>query len=482
MRTKGRAGSWEPRARAGAALGLAVAATLVCVQARAQSCEANRPTDAQGTSGLSYGGAVTGYLDSASGRARVHFAQSGVHAPSSMSTVTAAVEAADAALAKYAELGYLPVVSDATSPCASNGGGGQVDIYLADFRAADGQAVIDHCEAGSEGRRCSGFILVENDFSLGGYADAVEGMRTVVTHELFHLVQAAYDTSAPRWWSEGSAQWAAKQVYPEIVDLERFLPAYFENPERPLDGAAGVASNFLYATAIWPVFLSQRFGADLIRRVFVKMAAGEPVFDAIDAELSAEGSGLGPEFLRFAVFNVGTGAWAPEAGGYADAARYPEVPVTELAVQANQKISGIGSGLSAKYYGLRVSGRRNLSLSADPARIAASFIPIEDDAAQIDAAVALPTVVLADGIVVVAGQTPAKNDAPYALTIAADAEELESSACSLRRLPTATRTPPSLLLASIGLLALVRRRARRNSVRVSGACSNYTSHGFRPSC
>jgi hypothetical protein len=403
---------------------LAVGAFLGGSRAFAQACEGARPTDASGTVGMTYGGAEVTFYDSASGRARVHYALAGTHAPPAASTledgvpdaVVVAAEAADTALDKFEALGYRAPLSDADSPCASNGDSDAIDVYLLNFAAADGQAVPVFCEEGLP-RRCAGYIVVENDFKRGGYANTAEGLRTVVPHELFHLVQNAYDADVERWWAEGSAQWADKQVYPELQDLERFLPDYFESPWRPLNvPPSGVITNFLYATAIWPVFLGERFDADLVREVFEGLGPETAdVLPATDTALQERGSSLAEEFLQFAAYNAATGERAPDSGGYLDAASYPMVELEALGSTEGELVSEVGSGLGAYYYSLNADTPTELSLEADPAREAALLVPLVDGKPQLDAAKPLPATLEGPGIVVVAGQSLSRTDAPFTL-------------------------------------------------------------------
>ena len=423
-----------------------LAANAVAQSAHAQGCLEVRPTEA--ASPQTYGSAEVAFYDSASGRARVHYALSGIHAPPAASTLVAdvpdaavvAAQAADDAFDKYSALSYEAPLSDADSPCASNGDSDAVDVYLIHFPSADGQAVPDHCLPGSP-KRCSGFVMVESAFRGSGYASTEEGLRTVVPHELFHLVQDAYDADVERWWAEGSAQWAAKQVYPDLKDLERFLPSYFKSPWRPLNiPPNGVITDFLYATAIWPVFLDERFDAGVVREVFESFDGGTEVLPPTDRVLQAHGSSLAKEFLQFAAYNAATGDRAPDSGGYSQAASYPQVTPVALTAQNGALVSDVAAGLGAFYYSVSTDAATELSLDADTARVAALALPIVDGKALLAEAQALPTKVQGDVVVVVAGQDLARNDAPFTLNAAPAGSTSKGggpkdSGCSLRQTP-----------------------------------------------
>ncbi len=456
---------------------LAAAAVVFSLNARAAvTCESARPTDAAGSAGVSYGSAKVSFYDAASGHARVHYALSGPHAPPSASTLEAGVpdavvvagQAAADALIKFNELSYLPPLADGDSPCASNGDSDAVDIYLIHFAAADGQTVLDHCQDGAP-KRCAGFVLVENDFKGGGYADVAEGMRTVVPHELFHLVQDAYDADVERWWAEGSAQWAAKQVYPELKDLERFLPAYFKNPWRPLNVPPnGVITDFLYATAIWPVFLQQRFDASVVREIYEGFGQGaDGVLPTTDVVLQAHQSSLAQEFLQFAAYNATTGGRGTDTSGYPDGASYPVVPVKALDATVDPLVSEVDSGLGAYYYSLKPDAPFKLELDADPARMTGLLIPSVDGQLDLTAAEPLPATVDGEATVVVASQSLLRTDAPFALRAVAataagggSAAGPESSGCAIASAPRHNAAKGSAWLGFVVIL-LGRCRARR---------------------
>jgi hypothetical protein len=462
-----------------AALGALV---LTSAPARAQVCEGARPTQSGAPQG-SYGAAPVDHYDSASGRARVHYARSGPHAPPAAASlepdvpdaVVVAAQAADDALAKFDELGYLAPLSDQASPCSANGDSEAVDIYLMNFSAADGQAVVDHCQEGTP-TRCAGFVLVENDFKSGGYADTAEGLRTVVPHELFHLVQHAYDVDVEPWWAEGSAQWAAKQVYPELRDLERFLPAYFDNPWRPLNvPPSGPITDFLYATAIWPVYLSERFDPAIVREVFEQFAQSrDGAFPATQQVLAARGSSLEQEFLAFAAANAATAERAPAEGGYQHAADYPLLELTPFTLSAGNELMEVASGLGAFYYSVSTPTPVGLELEqGDVKRVEAMLLPVVDGQAQVANSRPLQGSFRGDGIIVVAGQSLARVDAPFTLRVTSvkpnlpgegdDDEQPDSSGCALSRKPGAhSKLGPGLAIAAmLGLGASIRRRRQR---------------------
>lgn len=393
-------------------------------------CLALRPTDV--TADWSYAGAEVGNFDTPEGNVRVWYATTGKHAAPSVAglalppAVTAAGAAAESALARYAELGFRRPAGDADTPCPDNGGNERLDLYLFDFNAADGTVLLESCDAGAP-EICSGFMLVENDFATGGYSSPLEGFRTVVPHELFHLVQSAYSANGEAWWSEGTAQWATKQVFPELRDLERLLPAFFQRTERALDfPPVGAAASFSYGAAIWPLFLVQRFNAMLPLHIFEQLAAnGGSVLGATESALVARGAELGASFGEFARWNAATGSRAGSSG-YASAASYPEVKLEPLDVPS--RVSGKLAGLSARYFGSEARRPRSIRVSGHASRLDAWFVPLSEGVAELERATRLPFVGDQAGVVVLSGRAVDHRDVAFTLQVTEAPDPVASNA------------------------------------------------------
>lgn len=400
---------------------MATCILLASAQAQAQSCPQFRPTDASG--GLAHYDDLPNvtFYDAPLGEVRVWYATTGTHAPVLTPTgasgapvnVEIVGDVTEDALLRYTQLGYDAPLRDGTyDACASNGGDDRLDVYLVDFPSgADGAAPVEQCQ-GSAVQTCSGFILLDNRYA--GYPDFRTGVETVAPHELFHLIQDAYDANLDRWWAEGTAQWATKQLYPEIDDLERFLPYFFSEPGRPLDSPpGGVTSGWLYATAIWPVFLGETRGQDSIRTIMEAMA-DQPLsaLEAANQVFTLDGDDLRSVYLSFAAFNAATGARTGE-NAYSLGASYPEIGLDEVAVGHGTVVDERIAGFGARYY-LSLEPRE-LSLDADPEAVAAVAMPFVNDALDPTVALPLPAVLGGPAVIVVAGQRSSKVDAFYKL-------------------------------------------------------------------
>ncbi|HEX2670946.1 MAG TPA: MXAN_6640 family putative metalloprotease, partial [Polyangiaceae bacterium] len=388
----------------------ALLAALLVTPVTSLHAECTRPTDPGGAGGYEYGDATLSSFGTdqvlvwytTQGEHAVKTASSRAdHVPNDVATVAAVTSDA---LTRYAAMGFRTPLADSLAPeCGSNGGDARFDVYLMNMRGADGMAVPESGRCVSESpKQCASYLVAKSNYAE--YYDSAElGIRTVLPHETFHAVQNAYDADLDRFWAEGSAQWAAQVLDPTLTDLERNLPAFFSQSSRSLDAPpSGVTSAFLYGSAIWPVFLSERFGDDIVRSVLEEEAqGGARSIAATDAVLRTLQTSLADEFPLFAAWNAATGTRAGSAG-YANAARYPEVAVDELAEPSSKAIT---SGLASFYYHARTEAPTQVQLDTDEARNRGLLVPLEQGRLRVDQVVSLPAALHGEGIVVVSGIT-----------------------------------------------------------------------------
>lgn len=102
----------------------------------------------------------------------------------------------------------------------------------------------------------------------------LEDYDVAVAHELFHVIQFGYD---PYFWgvytdvnfSEGSATAMAEYALEEVSLTDNYASTYFENHTNSLYGLSGMGNpTFPYSTYLWPKFLIETYGVDIIKGVF----------------------------------------------------------------------------------------------------------------------------------------------------------------------------------------------------------------------
>jgi len=457
------------------------AALLATHSLPAFAAECARPTNPGGAGGYDYGKVEPSSFGTS--QVLVWYTTSGEHAVNSKSSradhvpddvATVAAVTSDA-LTRYAQMGFRAPLSDSLVPsCGENGGDARFDVYLMDMRGADGMAVPESGRCASVSpKQCASYLVAKSNYAE--YYDSAElGIRTVLPHEAFHAVQNAYDVDLDRFWAEGSAQWAAHRLDPILTDLERNLPAFFQQSARSLDAPpSGVTAAFLYGSAIWPVFLSERFGEDIVRSVLEQEALqGDAAIPATDAVLRTLQTSLADEFPLFAAWNAATGARAG-GGGYLNASDYPEVELDELSGAGSKAIT---SGLASFYYHALTTTPEQVTLETDDTRNRGLLLPFTDGLPRVDQLTPLPAELNGEGIIVVSGVTSSKKDAPFTVKLSAPTgaagAAADSGGCALSGPIHGPRLPAPFALA-LGLFAAIglrRTRTRRvSTARAAGA-------------
>jgi len=370
------------------------------------------------------------------GRILVHYATTGGDA-ASMAFVEEVATTAEAAHAQLVAAGFRAPLDDGTL-----GGDSRIDIYLRDLQSADGNAGTDSCV----GDRCIGFISAENDFAGYGYSSITEGIRSVVPHELFHLIQNAYSSAEPSTWTEGSAVWAVEHLYgADNSDFERFLPSFLTRSYRPFERTAGgFGDGYPYGAALWPYFLEQRFGVQTVVAAWAGCETA-PFLDAADTALAAESSSLDAAWAEMTRWNAFTGARASR-GGYLEATKWSETP-REPTLTASG--TAYIEGLSARYVPLELATRAQLTVTS-ASKIAAWVVPTAgtlDDGIEVTA-----DTVLEPGSYLLVISGLARNSITTAVDIGISEPDEGGGGCS-------SSSPTGSGLAMLALLRM-RRRAR----------------------
>ncbi|MBD3401341.1 hypothetical protein GF420_00480 [candidate division GN15 bacterium] len=253
------------------------------------------------------------------------------------------------------ELGYNPPPDDSFYP---EGGDARYDIYVRDLPDfIYGQTVPDSIILGQGPplfQQATSFMELDNDYDhLSRYRDnPLEAVRVTVAHEYFHSVQFGYDyfetrfeslgqgqVFAARYWMEMSAVWMEEQIYDEINDYYAYLDVFFGNPRSSIQQFRNFLDLHPYASAIFTVYLVERYGPDIVRSIWERCSergagpdfeiAAQQIIDSASAGTESWAS----EFREFALWNYFTGERAdkaPNGFGYEEGANYPEIPEEEI--------------------------------------------------------------------------------------------------------------------------------------------------------
>jgi len=355
-----------------------------------------RPTDGSGWHDNGYGIPAEVY-DSRGGHFRIFYVTTGENAvnlkdvapkngvPDFVEQVGAAAEETYTSTVK--SRGFRAPLDDSLYHDRPDyGGDGRYDIYLRwAGRGSDGYRVTEVCTDGSDAGtsgRCAGYFVMNPSFQGTRYPSELDAIQVLTSHELFHSVQDAYSAEQWRTFGEGTAVWNELQVFPSSAGAWRdylgFLPALFNEPERPFDKSmgAGPAAAYAYGTAAWAEYLSERFGAPLLREIWegCEQSPGGEVrhfLDVIEALLPEKyGSSLAAAWTEFTRWNLLTGKRASPDRGYLRAAEYPEARLEPILTALDQTATVELNGLASRYLRLQpeLAAATSLRLSVrDPA-------------------------------------------------------------------------------------------------------------------
>lgn len=215
------------------------------------------------------------------------------------------------------------------------GGGDAFDIYLIDLGTSyygltyTDSILID----GPLSTRATAFQVLDNDYDHVAhlYPDRLDAVRVTCAHEFFHVVQFGIDfTEFPDqgpYWMEMSATWMEEMKYDYINDYYYYLPSFYVDPRLSFERFDSSYDLHPYGSMVFPLFLSERFGTDMIRDIWLKCAdlgqgsqflpaAGE----VIDSATSGQES-FATAFQEFALWNYFTenrSVLAPAGMGYSE--------------------------------------------------------------------------------------------------------------------------------------------------------------------
>jgi len=305
-------------------------------------------------------------VDGPSGRVRVHYSESGPNvsilddedgsgAPDYPEQVAAVAEDV---LVFYEAMGFRSPLTEAEVELPDLGGSAAFDVYLIDLSdGAEGLFNIDDCT--DSGTRCAGHMLIENDLQGSAYRPLEEVTAVLVSHELFHAVQAAYRVGQPDWMYEGMAVWAEFQYQPGADSFFRACSEYLIDSDQGLASPTpDDVSGFPHGTALFFQFLTEWIGDGVgpaIQEAMYHRAGGEAL-DAVQETIKLFIRGdIGDAWPVFARWNLATGDRAGDATSYPFAAALGGV---------SAKVSDVGvvyddtriHPLSTTYYQLQHTG------------------------------------------------------------------------------------------------------------------------------
>jgi hypothetical protein len=213
--------------------------------------------------------------------------------------------------ADYLTLAYDSLITgigfDPPPDDGMQGGDGRYDIYLT-FNL--GLTTPEEPSFQYPGRPAyTSFIQLGHDlrFSSRYGDDPYPFLKASVAHEFFHAIEfayRAYSTDRTFWWFEACANWAEERVFDDVNDVYYSLPSYLPNLQHSLYMTNG---QFIYGAWLFPEFIDERFGPEMILNCWNKFARYDFSIDAIMYALQGAGADINTEYCLHTIWNYFTG-------------------------------------------------------------------------------------------------------------------------------------------------------------------------------
>ncbi|RKY66298.1 MAG: hypothetical protein DRQ08_03340 [Candidatus Latescibacterota bacterium] len=215
-------------------------------------------------------------------------------------------------------LGYPEPIKD-----GGEGGDDAWDVYLHDLGHLSTYGFTN--PERRVGNSSTSYIEMDNDFQDPVFpTKGLDAVHITAAHEFFHMIHYTYyGRSGWEWWMEISSTWMEDVAYDDVNDYYNYLSFFFNHPEVPLNRYDGAHE---YGASVFAHFLEERFGRDIIRRMWEQIGRTQRV----DLEIW-EGvlpGGWREVMGEFALWNYFTGSRA-RPGFYEEGENYPEVRTEE---------------------------------------------------------------------------------------------------------------------------------------------------------
>lgn len=234
-------------------------------------------------------------------------------------------------------LGYQTPPSDGT-----HGGDDRYDVYLLPLSPfLLGYTATEEFVAYPS---ATSFIVLRTDYYGGPEGpDQYDYVRATASHEFFHAIQMGYDALEAPYWMEMSAVWMEEICYDEINAHLPYLPFFYGYPWLSLktflysfgpEPPPAESIYHPYASCVFPLFLAEKFGTDIIRRIWDACAGwpGPYLWDYyVDYVLGYMygGRSLEEEFRQFTIWNYFTGFRADTINFFSEGSAFPLVAASQ---------------------------------------------------------------------------------------------------------------------------------------------------------
>ncbi|MBN1348730.1 hypothetical protein JXJ21_04910 [candidate division KSB1 bacterium] len=267
-------------------------------------------------------------ITSPSGKFRVHYDLSGYHAVSPTDNnqnglpdyVEEATKALDYSFHLIVDsLGYRTPLSD--------GGihGDEYDIYLLNLGSLYYGETWPETQMSQNPVTFSAYTKIHCNFGSSFPTRGIDALRVTCAHEFFHACHLTYSyRHEDIFFFEASSTWMEDVAYDYVNDYVNYLTDFFLHPETPFDYQD---FSHEYGLALWNHMLWKKYGADVIRWAWERMAEKPErgALGALNHALVKIGSTFDLEFQCFSLWNYFTGSRTDFVKYYPEGNLYPEI-------------------------------------------------------------------------------------------------------------------------------------------------------------
>lgn len=244
---------------------------------------------------------------------RIHFRKTGYDAP--LYDLNELATAADSVYTYEINiLGYPPPPKD-----DREGGDDLYDIYIQNLGTGNYGYTEQDRSIGNN--TYTSFTVIDNDFGEGVNTHGIDGARVTIAHEFHHAIQLGNYGFFDRdiFFHEITSTAMEEFVFPNIDDYIYYIGTYFRNPQKSFNSTS---IDDGYSRAIWNLFLRERFGVNIIKKIWELMPS-ERALLAMTNAINKENSSFKVEFNTFGVWTYFTGGRSIPNKYFGEAAKYP---------------------------------------------------------------------------------------------------------------------------------------------------------------
>jgi len=247
------------------------------------------------------------------------------------------------------EMGFVIPVSDSIG---KPGEDARFDIYFSNLGSSYFGLTYPEVVLEAPGGRyvATSWMQLNSDYTqvIGYKTKPFDAMAVTIAHEFNHAIQWSYDALEAEartvgneltlfpWFFELTSTYMEEAVFDRINDYYAYLPSFYQYPWfslRLFSDVIGPEGLHCYASAVWGIFLSDKYGENVMREIWEECGkkAGFNTFEAFETVLNRHGSSFADAWAEFLVWNYFTGRRASSSWGYEEGQFYAEIPDTHVA-------------------------------------------------------------------------------------------------------------------------------------------------------